>query len=60
MLELFKGQVSEEYLFHSLTYKEAILLREVRLERLKREKEELEKERKDAELKQRRESILRK
>lgn len=48
-MELFKGQVSEEYLFHTLTYKEALLLRDRRLERLKREKEHMEEERKKAE-----------
>lgn len=49
MMELFKGQVSMDYLFHTLTYKEALLLREARLERLKREKEELENERRKSE-----------
>lgn len=49
ILEIFKGQASEEYLFHTLTFKELSLLKECRLERLDREKEEMEKERKKME-----------
>lgn len=45
MLELFKGQLSFEEIKHTLTYKEAILLREVRVERLKKEREQIEAER---------------
>ena len=45
MLELFKGQLSLDDLKYKLTYKESVSLRNVRVERLKKEKEELEKER---------------
>jgi F0F1-type ATP synthase epsilon subunit len=45
MLELFKGQLTYEELTTKLTYKEALTLRDVRVERLQKEREELEKER---------------
>lgn len=45
MLELFKGQVSFEEIKHTMPYKEALMLRDVRVERLKKEREEIEKER---------------
>ena len=47
MLELFKGQIQLDELKHGLPYKEALLLREARIERLKREKEDLDRERKE-------------
>lgn len=59
-MELYKGQLSFDDISYKLTYKEAIKLREVRIERLKREREEMEKERKEAESKQRRDSIMKK
>lgn len=58
MLELFKGQLSYSDLFRGLTYREANYIRGVRIERLKKEREEIEKERKAMESRQRRESIL--
>lgn len=58
MLELFKGQLSYSDLFIGLTYREANYIRGVRIERLKKEREEIEKERKAMESRQRRESIL--
>jgi hypothetical protein len=47
MLELFKGQLDLDKIKYDLPYKEALLLREVRMDRLKKEKEDLEKERKE-------------
>jgi hypothetical protein len=46
MLELFKGQLDFDDIKYNMPYKEALLLRDVRVERLKKEREELEKERK--------------
>jgi len=46
MLELFKGQIPLDELKHNLSYKEALLLRDARVERLNKEREELERERK--------------
>lgn len=45
MLELFKGQLTLEEIQYKMPYKEALLLRDVRIERLKAEREEMEKER---------------
>lgn len=45
MLELYKGQLDVDSIMHNKPYKEVLLLRDVRIERLKREKDELEKER---------------
>jgi hypothetical protein len=45
MLELFKGQMTLEEIQYKLPYKEALLLRDVRIERLKSERDELDKER---------------
>jgi hypothetical protein len=45
MLELFKGQLTLDEVKYSMPYKEALLLRDVRIERLKAEREELEKDR---------------
>lgn len=45
MLELYKGQISLNEIKYEMPYKEALLLREVRVERLKNEREQLEKER---------------
>lgn len=50
MLELFKGQLELDKIMHEMPYKEALLLRDVRLERLKKEREDIEKER-EAEVK---------
>jgi hypothetical protein len=45
MLELFKGQLDFDHIKYKMPYKEALLLRDVRIERLKKEREDLEKER---------------
>jgi len=45
MLELFKGQLDTDYIKYGMSYKEALLLRDTRVKRLKKEKEEIEKER---------------
>jgi hypothetical protein len=45
MLELFKGQMTLEEIQYKLPYKEALLLRDVRIERLKAERDELDRER---------------
>jgi hypothetical protein len=45
MLELFKGQLDFDDIKYNMPYKEALLLRDVRIERLKKEREELDKER---------------
>jgi len=45
MLELYKGQMSYDEIKNKLVYKEAIALRQVRIERLEKERKELEKER---------------
>lgn len=58
MLELYKGQLSYADLFKNLSYREALYLRDARVDRLKKEREEMERERKELEAKQRREAIL--
>lgn len=40
MLELFKGQLSLDDIRKNMSYREALLLREVRVERLKEEAKE--------------------
>lgn len=45
MLELYNGQLDLDKIMYEMPYKEALLLRDVRIERKKREREELEKER---------------
>lgn len=45
MLELYKGQLDLDKIKYEMPYKEALLMREVRVDRLKSEREELEKER---------------
>jgi len=45
MLELFKGQLDIDYIKYGMSYKEALLLRDTRVERLKKEREEIEKDR---------------
>lgn len=55
MLELFKGQVTLEEIKYKMPYKEALLLREQRIKRLKEEREELEKERQQEADRQKRE-----
>jgi hypothetical protein len=46
MLELYKGQLTFDEIKHDMPYKEALMLREVRIERLKAEREQIESERK--------------
>jgi len=64
MLELYKGQLDMDDFKYKLSYREALIMRETRIERLKREREEIEEERKkEAERmksEQARQSILRK
>lgn len=45
MLELYKGQLTYDDIVNKLVYKQSILLREVRLKRLEKERKEIEKER---------------
>lgn len=45
MLELYNGQIDLYKIMYEMPYKEALLLRDVRIERKKREREELERER---------------
>lgn len=45
MLELFKGQLSFDDIKDKLIYREALLLRQVRIDRLEKERKEMEKER---------------
>jgi hypothetical protein len=45
MLELYKGQLTYDEIKNKLVYKEAIALRQVRIDRLEKERKELEKER---------------
>ena len=45
MLELYNGQLDLDKIMYEMPCKEALLLRDVRIERKKREREELEKER---------------
>lgn len=45
MMELYKGQLSLDEVRHELSYKELLLLKQVRIERLEREREEIEKQR---------------
>lgn len=63
MLELYKGQIDIDVL-KNIPYREALLLKESRIKRLEKEKEEIEKERAQEAEKLRREqarnSILRK
>jgi hypothetical protein len=56
MLELFKGQLDFDDIKYNMPYKEALLLRDVRVERLKKEREELERERQAEASKQSREA----
>lgn len=64
MLELFKGQIPLDTLKYELSYKESLQLRDARVDRLKKEREEMEKERQAELSKQKREqarqSILKK
>lgn len=60
MLEIFNGQLSINDLKHNLVYKEALMLRDIRLERRKKEREEIESERQREEERQRREASKRK
>jgi hypothetical protein len=64
MLELYKGQIAINDIKYNMSYKEALLLREVRVNRLQKEREEIEREREieAAKLKreQTRQSILKK
>lgn len=55
MLELFKNQIPFKTLKYELSYKEALLMRDTRIKRLEKEKEELEKERQAEAAKQKRE-----
>ncbi len=56
MLELYKGQIDLDYLKHKIPYKEMLMLRDARIERLKREKEELDREREEEARRQRAEA----
>lgn len=60
MVELYKGSTSLDYIMNDLTYKEALLLRKVRVDRLKKERDDMEAERKRQEAQQRRDMITRK
>ena len=60
MLELYKGQAELNDFKTNMPYKEAILLREARIQRYKKEKEEAEKEREREAAKQARDRILKK
>lgn len=46
MMELYKGEDILDKVMHEMSYKEALLLRDIRIERLKKEREELEAQRK--------------
>ena len=48
-LTLFKGEMSAKELFVDISYKRLLLKREVRIERLVKEKEEAERRNKEAE-----------
>jgi hypothetical protein len=56
MLELFKGQLEFDKIKYDMSYKEALLLRDVRVERLKNEREEIERERQSEAKKQQNEA----
>jgi hypothetical protein len=56
MLELFKGQLSFDDIKYNMPYKEALLLRDVRVERLKKEREDLDRERQAEAARQQREA----
>lgn len=60
MLELYKGQISLDDLQYSRSYKEALLLRESRVQRYKKERDEAEREREREAAKQTRNTILKK
>ena len=45
MLELYKGQITPDYIKYDIPYKEALLMRDTRIARLKKEREQIEKER---------------
>jgi hypothetical protein len=59
MVELYKGSATLDYIMNDLTYKEALLLRKVRIDRLKKERDEMEAERKRQEAQHRRDAITR-
>ena len=42
MLELFAGQLTREEILHSMTFKEAIKMRDIRIKRKLRERKEME------------------
>lgn len=52
--EIFKGQYSPEYLFEKMVYKDMLDLRNTRVERLNKEREMQEEQRKKDEAEQRR------
>lgn len=43
MLDLFKGQITIDMLRNELSYKEALMLRDTRIKRLNKEREEIAK-----------------
>jgi hypothetical protein len=45
MLELFKGQLTYDDIKYKMVYKEALALRQTRIDRLEKERKEIEKER---------------
>lgn len=45
MLELFAGQLTREEILHSMTFKEAIKIRDIRIKRKLKERKELEEDR---------------
>lgn len=49
MLELYKGQLSRQDIEYNLSYRELLLYRDVRYERLTKEREAMEAERKKQE-----------
>ena len=44
MLELFAGQLTRDEILHSMTFKEAIKMRDIRIKRKLRERKEMEDE----------------
>lgn len=45
MLELFAGQLTREEILHSMTFKEAIKIRDIRIKRKIKERKEMEDDR---------------
>lgn len=60
MMELYKGNAILDKIMTEMPYKQALLLRDVRSERLERERKEIERQRKEEESKQFKERVMKK